>query len=77
MAKPLFKTTVVIWTEYDPQVAEVELEDLAREATEGDAYASSQTTVAVAADALDADADATEGMREFFADLHGDDEGQD
>lgn len=44
MSKPkeLYKTTIVIWTDYDP--AGVELEDLAREATSGDALCDGQGT---------------------------------
>lgn len=42
----MYKTTIVIWTDYDP--SEVELADLAREATHGDAYCSLQRTEAVA-----------------------------
>lgn len=36
----LWKTEIVIWSKYNPQ--EVELEDLAREATYGSAYCSKQ-----------------------------------
>lgn len=36
----LWKTTIVIWSEFNPQ--ETELEDLAREATSGMAYCSRQ-----------------------------------
>jgi len=39
MTKPLYKTTIVIWSGFDP--ADVEIDDLAREAIEGDAYCSS------------------------------------
>lgn len=42
----LFKTTIVIWSTYDG--ASVELEDLAREATVGDAYCSLQRSELVA-----------------------------
>lgn len=66
MPKTLFKTTVVIWSEFDPMANEVELSDLAREAEEGAAYASSQTTVAVTPAALATDTDATDGMLDFF-----------
>lgn len=38
MSKPLYKTTIVIWSEEDP--SDVELEELAREATEGNSYCS-------------------------------------
>ena len=37
--KTLYKTTIIIWSEYDP-TDKVELVDLAREATEGSAYCS-------------------------------------
>jgi hypothetical protein len=37
----LWKTTIVIWSDYDPQ--QVELADIARDAQEGDAYCSKQT----------------------------------
>lgn len=66
MPKNLFKTTVVIWSEFDPMANEVELSDLARQAEEGAAYASSQTTVAVPEAALAHDRDATDGMFAFF-----------
>ena len=36
----MYKTTIVIWTDYDP--ASMELDDLAREAMRGDAYCSQQ-----------------------------------
>jgi hypothetical protein len=45
MRKPLFKTTIVIWSDRDP--ASHELEDIAREATQGEMYCSSQKTVQV------------------------------
>lgn len=45
MSKKLWKTTITIWTDYDP--TDVELEDLAREATCGDAYCSGQSAEAV------------------------------
>lgn len=45
--KGLYRTTVVIWSEYDPS-GTVELEDLAREATRGDAYCSKSDSVFVA-----------------------------
>jgi hypothetical protein len=40
MMSPKYKTTIVIWTDYDP--SEVELEDLARDATSGEAICSNQ-----------------------------------
>lgn len=43
--KQLYKTTIVIWTEYDPNNCEID--DLAREATSGDAFCSLQQTMLV------------------------------
>ena len=37
---PLFRTTIVIWTDFNP--SEMELDDLAREAISGDAFCSLQ-----------------------------------
>ena len=42
----LYKTTLTIWTDYDP--APVEIDDLAREAVSGDAYCSGKTCTFVA-----------------------------
>ena len=42
MAKQLWKTTIIIWTDYDP--SEFEIDDLAREAMSGDGYCSEQNT---------------------------------
>jgi hypothetical protein len=55
----LFKTTIVIWSEYNPS-GTVELEDLAREARSGDAYCSKQKTVSVDNVTKDSDWDGTE-----------------
>ena len=60
--KPLYKTTIVIWTEEDTRGWE--LEDLAREATVGVAYCSTQTIAAVLDPEEDPDWDGTE----FFMD---------
>lgn len=62
--KPLYKTTIVIWSDYDPSLEQVELADLARDAVNGDAYCSKQETIAVANRGADPDWDGTE----FFAD---------
>jgi hypothetical protein len=43
--KPLYRTTIVIWSEFDP--TQVELEDLAREATSAKAHCSAQESVLV------------------------------
>ena len=45
MSKPkkLYKTTVVIWSEYDPSF-KVEIDELARDAIQGESYCSTQNT---------------------------------
>jgi hypothetical protein len=42
--KGLFKTTIVIWSEYDPGESNVELEDFARDACTGESYCSVMET---------------------------------
>ncbi len=59
---PLWKSTIIIWSDFDPRT--VELEDLAREATNGDAYCSSQKAKLIDHPADDMDWDGTE----FFSD---------
>ena len=59
--KKLYKTTVVLWSEYDPS-NQVELEDLARDATSGEAYCSKQCTILIEDPQGDPDWD----MTEFF-----------
>lgn len=58
MKKPLYKTTLVIWTDYDP--VNVEIDDLAFEAVRGDAYCSISTKVLVPDPEEDKDWDGTE-----------------
>jgi hypothetical protein len=53
----LYKTTVTIWSEFDP--SDVELSDLAREADQGEAYCSSCISQHVETDG-DPDWDGTE-----------------
>ena len=67
MSKPdaLYKTTIVIWTDYDP--SGVELEDLARDATSGEALCGSQETTKITDPAEYPDTD-------FFGDLDGEEE---
>lgn len=54
----LFKTTIVIWSEYDTSA--IELEDLAREATSGEAHCSSSNSELVEDPKGDPDWDGTE-----------------
>lgn len=56
--KPLYKTTIIIWTEYDGGVAE--LENLAFQATEGNAYCSKQESVIIDNPMGDPDWDGTD-----------------
>ena len=56
--KSLYKTTIVIWTDYNP--VHLELDDLAREACVGDAYCSKQETDLVQDISKDLDRDGTE-----------------
>ena len=58
--KKLFKTTLVIWTEYNPEDLEEEIDDLARSAIDGDGYCSKQEVVEVTDLAKDPDWDDTE-----------------
>lgn len=57
----LFKTTIVIWSEFDG--SSVEIENLAREAMNGEAYCSKSESVKVENPEQDPDWDGTE----FFA----------
>jgi hypothetical protein len=61
MTKPLFKSTIVIWSDYDP--SNTELADLARDATDGDSYCSRAGAVKVDDPSTDPEWDGTE----FFA----------
>lgn len=67
----LYKTTIVIWTEYDP--GSVELVDLAREAHVGDAYCSKQISEEISQYENDPDWDGTE----FFGDRPDEEEEED
>lgn len=69
MKKPLFKTTVIIWTEYDPHKTELlyhedGLEFLMREASSGNGYCSNAGTIEVIEPTQDPDWDGTD----FFND---------
>ena len=56
----LYKTTIVIWSDEDP--TDMELEDIAREATNGSCYCSKMTSDHVE----DAESDADWDGNEFF-----------
>ena len=66
--KPLYKTTVVIWSEYDGE--KVELSSLAHEAESGDAYCSRYGSELISDPATDEAWDGTE----FFGVDYGEDE---
>lgn len=68
LPEKLSKTTIIIWSEYDGGT--VEIADLARDATSGDAYCSLQKSVWVDP-RLDGDFDGTD----FFG-FDGDDDGE-
>lgn len=55
----LYKTTIVIWSEYNPTF-QVEIDELARDAVSGESYCSSAETVLVADVTKDPDWDDTE-----------------
>ena len=58
MKKPLYKTTIVIWSEFDP--ATVELSHLAREAESGETYCSKSRSTLVKNPTKDKEWDGTE-----------------
>lgn len=62
MTKPLYKTTIVIWSEYDASA--LELEDLARDATSGESYCSSSRTELISRPEKNPDWDGTEFFNE-------------
>lgn len=68
--KPLFKTTLVIWTEADP--SEMEIVALAQEATDGTAYCSVDKREKVEDPAKDPAWDSTD----FFGEDEEDEEGK-
>lgn len=69
MKKPLYKTTIVIWSDYNPD-QKMELSTLAREAECGDAYCSHMKTKKVKAPEKDPYWDGTE----FFGSADDDEE---
>jgi len=56
--RPLYKTTIIIWSEYDGD--SVDLDALAAEAMNGDAYCSKQISVHIEEPDADPDWDGTE-----------------
>jgi hypothetical protein len=60
MAKNLYKTTVVFWSDFDPLAAGLTLAQLAEEADEGSSYCSDQQVVFVPNTDNDPDWDNTE-----------------
>lgn len=56
--KKLFKTTIIIWSEENPN--SMELEDVAREATSGEAYCSSMRSELIEEPEKDSAWDGTE-----------------
>lgn len=73
MTKPLWKTTIVIWSEYNPFGAGLEITDLAREAEEGDSYCAHTESVRV----IDPASDPHPPGAEFFFDDKEDDDRDD
>lgn len=63
MPNKLFKTTAVIWSDYDPRT--VELSDLARDAESGDSFCSGTAVVEVEDPANDPDFDGGEFLCEM------------
>jgi hypothetical protein len=66
--KKLYRTTIIIWSEYDAN--QVELEDLAYEATSGNALCTEQKSVLVDP----AGDDNSEAIADFFGDYDDDDD---
>lgn len=58
MSKPLYKSTIVIWSDEDPST--MELSTLAREAESGGCYCSKMRSVRIEDPTKDADWDGTE-----------------
>jgi hypothetical protein len=67
----LYKSTIIIWTRYDP--TELELTEIAHEAESGDAYCSSMTSALVPEPEKDPDWDGTE----FFESWDGEEDDND
>ena len=59
--KGLYKTTIIVWSRYDPSASEMDLNDLVRDATDGEAYCPVlRPSVFVTKPAKDPDWDGTE-----------------
>jgi hypothetical protein len=59
MPKKLYKTTIIIWSEYDPTF-KIEVDELARDAMSGESYCSKQDTEEIEDPTKDPDWDGTE-----------------
>jgi len=58
MSAPLYRTTLVIWSDFEP--SELSPEDLGREAVSGEAYCSAQDSILVEDPTSDPQWDGTE-----------------
>lgn len=56
----LYKSTIVIWSDYDPSARAMELEEIARQAVSGDAYCSKMDCEIVSDPQNDSDWDGNE-----------------
>lgn len=70
--RPLYKTEITIWSDYDPQG--VELADLARDAVDGGSYCSKQETTLIENPTLDTAWDGTEFFNNHMAGAEGGDD---
>jgi hypothetical protein len=62
--KPLFKTTIIVWSEPPNNGEDLELDQLAYEAMNGWAYCSKQSSELISDPAVDPDWDGTEFFNE-------------
>ncbi len=58
--RPLWKTTIVIWSEYNPTATPIELSDLALDAEQGESYCARYRSENIAQPEKDPDWDGTE-----------------
>ena len=74
MAKNLYKTVIVVWSEYNPAATDIESSELVRDGECGDSYISSSDTVFVEDPSKDSDWDGTEFFNGGWDDEEVDDE---